>query len=126
LTNRLCSDGAQWVAQLRDRIERHEGGSPQFRLNLWRQLFDTASYNKHFQAPEEEVWSYNLPGSLDIVTNRALSKSYIAMQPDDVKTDIRADIKDIIQRGDGLKWSNEAQGIFEYPYKTYVVIARKK
>jgi len=46
--------------------------------------------------------------------------------PDDVKASIREEIKDIIYRGDGLKWSDETRGIFEYPYKTHTIIARKK
>ena len=46
--------------------------------------------------------------------------------PDDVKASIREEIKDIIHRGDGLKWSDEAQGIFEYPYRARAVISRKK
>ncbi|KAI0054448.1 S-adenosyl-L-methionine-dependent methyltransferase [Artomyces pyxidatus] len=119
-------DAAKWVAQLRDRIEQFEQGTPQFRLGLWRQLFDTTSYQKYFQAPEENTWAYNLHGSLDIVTNRAFSKSYIAVQPDDVKAQIQEDIKQIVDRGDGRTWIDESEGLFEYPYKTYVVIIRRK
>jgi len=119
-------DAAQWVAELRDRIELHEKGSPQFRLGLWRALFGTASFQKHFQPPEEKVWSYQLPGTLDIVTNRVFSKSFIAVEPDDVKAQIKEDVRGIVERGAGRKWIDESQGIFEYPYKTYVVILRQK
>ncbi|PFH54313.1 hypothetical protein AMATHDRAFT_72820 [Amanita thiersii Skay4041] len=65
---------AQWVAQIRDLIEQHEGGSPQFRLMLWRQTFDTQSYKRYFEPPIEKVWSFVLPGTLDIVVERASSK----------------------------------------------------
>jgi hypothetical protein len=65
-------------------------------------------------------------GSLDIVTNRAMSKSYIAVQPKDIQTTIEADIKNIVERGDGKQWIDEDQGFFEYPYQTLVVIFQRK
>jgi len=119
-------DGAEWVAQLRDRIEQHEKGTPQFRLNLWRATFSTPSYEKFFQPPDEQTWKYALPGTRDIVVNRALSKSYIAVLPPDEKEQVVQDIDKIIQRKDGMRWMDEEKGIFEYPYGTLVVICRRK
>ncbi|EGN95965.1 hypothetical protein SERLA73DRAFT_185418 [Serpula lacrymans var. lacrymans S7.3] len=118
-------DGAGWVAQLRDRVESHEQGTPQFRLGLWRQAFDTASYTKLFQPPEEKEWTYHLPGSVEICVNRAQSKSYIAVLPPVEKAQVVEDIKAILAKGDGKVWMDESQGLFEYPYKTLVVVARK-
>jgi len=114
-------DGAQWVAQLRDRIEHHEQGTPQFRLNLWRATFSTPSYEKYFQPPTEESWVYALPGTRDIVVNRALSKSYITVLPPDEKEQLVKDLDAILERKDGLKWMDAEKGIFEYPYSTLVV-----
>jgi hypothetical protein len=114
------------VAQIRDRIELHENGTPQFRLGLWRQAWDTPSYKTNFQPPKESEWSYKLPGTLDIVTNRAQSKSYITVLPEAEKASVAADIKDIVERGNDRVWVDESKGIFEYPYKTYVVISHKK
>lgn len=122
----FASDGAGWVAQLRDRIEQHENGSPQFRLGLWRATFDTPSYKELFAPPEEATWSYNLLGSESIVVDRACSKSYIAILPDDQKSQVVEDVKAILKKGDGLVWTDKEKGEFEYPYKTYVVIAKKK
>ena len=122
----MCSDGAAWVAQLRDRIEQHEKGTPQFRLGLWRATFDTPSYKQFFEPHEETQWSYHLVGSEDIVVNRACSKSYVAVLPEDEKNKVVQDIKGILAKGDGLVWSDKEKGEFEYPYKTYVVVARKK
>ncbi|KAF8843641.1 S-adenosyl-L-methionine-dependent methyltransferase [Paxillus ammoniavirescens] len=117
---------AGWVAQLRDRIERHEKGTPQFRLGLWRQAFATESYLENFKAPEEKEWAYHLNASERIATERALSKSYIAVLPPDEKKKVSEDIKAIIAKGDGRVWINESEGLFEYPYKTLVVVSRKK
>ncbi|KAI0670308.1 S-adenosyl-L-methionine-dependent methyltransferase [Trametes maxima] len=117
---------AAWVAQLRDRIEQHESGTPQFRLGLWRATFTTPSYVKLFEPQEENVWDYVLPGTREIVINRAHSKSYIAVLEPDLKQKVDTDIDVILQRQDGLKWIDETQGIFEYPYQTFLVISRKK
>ncbi|KAF8447430.1 S-adenosyl-L-methionine-dependent methyltransferase [Boletus edulis BED1] len=119
-------DAAGWVAQLRDRIEIHERGSPQFRLGLWRQAFSTESYNNYFKPPEEKEWVYQVATSEEICVDRALSKSYISILPPDQKQSVIDDIKAIVARGDGKVWIDESKGVFEYPYKTLVVLARKK
>ncbi|OSC99079.1 S-adenosyl-L-methionine-dependent methyltransferase [Trametes coccinea BRFM310] len=117
---------AAWVAQLRDRIEQHENGAPQFRLGLWRATFSTPSYQANFEPPEENVWDYVLHGTRDIVVNRACSKSYIAVLGPEDKQKVISDIDDILQRKDGLVWIDEKEGLFEYPYQTFLVIAKKK
>ncbi|KAJ7858120.1 S-adenosyl-L-methionine-dependent methyltransferase [Mycena olivaceomarginata] len=119
-------DAAKWVAQVRDRVEQYEGGVPQYRLGLWRQIFDTAQYQKAFEAPEEKSWSIPLPASADIVVDRVRSKSYIALLPDEEKAIVKEDLATILKKGDGKVWINESEGIFEYPYKTDVVVARRK
>jgi hypothetical protein len=45
---------------------------------------------------------------------------------DDEKAAVVRDIKALLNRGDGLVWTDKEKGEFEYPYKTYVVIAKKK
>lgn len=120
------SERAKWVAQLRDRIERHEKDTPQFRLQLWRAAFDTPGYKDNFDAPEEKVISYELLGTEQIAVDRALSKSYISILPPDDKQKVVDDIKEIVKKGEGLVWSDKEKGEFEYPYKTYTVIAKKK
>ena len=114
------------MAQVRNRIESHEQGTPQFRLGLWRRTWDTPSYKANFQPPKETKWSYKLPATLDVVTNRAHSKSYIAVLPPDEKAAVAANLKEIVERGDDKVWIDEYHGIFEYPYQTYVVISHKK
>ncbi|KAG6370096.1 S-adenosyl-L-methionine-dependent methyltransferase [Boletus reticuloceps] len=119
-------DAAGWVAQLRDRIEIHESGSPQFRLGLWRQAFSTEPYNNNFKPPEEKEWVYQVATSEEICIDRALSKSYISILPPDQKQSVIEDINAIVTRGDGKVWIDESKGVFEYPYRTLVVLARKK
>ncbi|OCH94970.1 S-adenosyl-L-methionine-dependent methyltransferase [Obba rivulosa] len=119
-------DAAAWVAQLRDSIELHESGTPQFRLGLWRATFSTPSYTASFAPPEENLWKYVLPASRDTVVDRARSKSYIAILDPEKKQEVVGGIHKILDKGDGLKWIDEKEGVFEYPYTTLVVIGRKK
>ncbi|KIY43533.1 S-adenosyl-L-methionine-dependent methyltransferase [Fistulina hepatica ATCC 64428] len=115
-----------WVGQLRSRVQAHEIGTPQFRLMLWRQTFDTPSYKKFFVAPKETNFEYKLQGTKEVVIDRACSKSYIAILPDEDKAKLRADLGAIVDRGEELVWIDESKGIFEYPYKTYIVIAERQ
>ncbi|KAG6866955.1 hypothetical protein C0991_003871 [Blastosporella zonata] len=119
-------DRARWVAQLRDRIEKHEQGTPQFRLNLWRQTFETASYQTFFQPPVEKAWPYSLPTTVDIAVDRASSKSYIAVLSPSEKANVQDYVRKIAEKGEDKVWIDEANGLFEYPYQVFVVVAHKK
>ena len=59
------------------------------------------------------------------MTDRALSKSYITILSEEEKTSVKVDIKGIVERGDGMVWKDEKEGVFEYPYKTYVVLSKR-
>jgi len=116
---------ARWVAQLRDRIERHEEGSPQFRLMLWKKVYGTPSYQKFFSESVEKIWPVTFPATADIVVNRACSKSYIAVLEENAKSKVANDVQEIVARGEDRVWIDEGAGIFEYPYQTWIVIAHK-
>ncbi|KAJ7774559.1 S-adenosyl-L-methionine-dependent methyltransferase [Mycena maculata] len=120
-------DAAKWVANVRDRIEVYENGTPQYRLGLWRQAFDTPTYQKAFESPQEySTGLYALSATVDTVVDRACSKSYIAILPEDEKSKVRKDLAVMLENDLEKVWINESEGFFEYPYKTTVVIARKK
>ncbi|TFL07306.1 S-adenosyl-L-methionine-dependent methyltransferase [Pterulicium gracile] len=119
-------DGAAWVDQIRNVYEQYEDGTPQFRLGLWRQTFETKSYQALFAPQKEHEHAYTLSANLDVVLNRALSKSYVAIRPDDVKSTIKEELTKIIQRGDGQVKSKENPAEFEFPYKTLAIVAKKK
>jgi hypothetical protein len=121
-----CREKTRWVAQIRDRIEKHEQGTPQFRLLLWRQTFDTPSYKRFFLPQVEKTWPYTLETTFEKTVDRVFSKSYVAVLPEDAKAEVRKDVADIIERGEDKVWIDEHNGTYEYPYKCYVVIAHKK
>ncbi|KAH6918533.1 S-adenosyl-L-methionine-dependent methyltransferase [Coprinopsis sp. MPI-PUGE-AT-0042] len=117
---------ADWVGQIRDLIEAHEKGTPQFRQNLWRQCFETASYKEAFQTPDEQVKPYYIEGTEQGAVDRASSKSYIAILPPDEKGRVQQTIREIVRRGDGLEWIDKEKGVFKYPYQTWLVVSQKK
>lgn len=92
---------------------------------LWRQVFDTPSYQKAFGPPQEKTWDYVLPATKETVIDRAFSKSYIAILPENEKARLQIELRKIIDLADKV-WINEQDGIFEYPYTTWVVIAQKQ
>lgn len=111
---------------MRKLYEEYEKGSPQFRLGLWRQTFDTPSYKKFFAPAEETELTYFLPGNREIVVDRVCTKSYIAVLPDDKKNAVRSQVTDIVDQGDGKIWIDESTGVFQYPYKTYIEVLKRK
>jgi len=121
----IARDRAEWVAKIRDLIEMHERGTPQFRHMLWRKTFDIQAYQNLFQSPEEKTWEYSLEATEQSVVDRALSKSYIAILPDDKKAGAQEEIRKILRTSNKV-WLNEPEGVFEYPYKAWVVVCHKK
>jgi hypothetical protein len=119
------SEAARWVAQIRDTIEIYENGTPQFRLNLWCQTFSTLAYLEHFKAPEEHTWSRVIPTTEEGAYNRAFSASYVAALGDEEKAVVRTRLRSVLERAEERIWIDEASGIFEYPYKTFLVLMHK-
>jgi hypothetical protein len=92
---------------------------------LWRQFFDTPSYQKFFGAADETEWKYTIPGTVEGVVARALSKSYISVLPDREREEVVDNLRNVLET-ERKTWIDEEGGIFEYPYETTVVTAHKK
>ncbi|EJD53007.1 S-adenosyl-L-methionine-dependent methyltransferase [Auricularia subglabra TFB-10046 SS5] len=118
-------DAANWVARLRDTIEVHEQGTPQYRLGLWKATFTTPNYQALFEKEEQQVWAWTLPTTPDRVVDRVCSKSFISLLPDDEKAKVVAAVRQIIAE-EPKTWINEQEGVFEYPYQTTLIVMRKK
>lgn len=120
-----------WVATLRPLYEKYEEGAPQFRQGLWRATFDPAVSPKYptlFEPPVEETFDWVIPTTKDAVVERVKSKSYItvlAMEKKEEYAGLEAEVKEVLNREE-KSWIDEAGGVFEYPYQSTVVIARKK
>ncbi|KAG8901077.1 hypothetical protein FRB99_005572 [Tulasnella sp. 403] len=115
-----------WVAKNRHMYERYEQGTPQFRLGLWRQMFNAPAI-QNFKTPHEEhEVVHTVPTTLKAVIERVFTKSYVAVLPESEKALLRKDIHDNTVLGEGRTWIDEENGIWEYPHKNLVVLLQKK
>ncbi|KAK0522765.1 hypothetical protein OC834_006151 [Tilletia horrida] len=113
-------DAAPWVARIRDAYEKHEHGSPQYRLGLWKKMYQTEALTQYFQALPQEDYTRILPTTHEAAWNRVLSKSYISLLGQDDLAALRKEYDQIMEDGDqhGRRWINKDEGVFEYPYIT--------
>jgi len=119
-------DAAEWVRRVRDVYEKYEQNTPQFRLGLWRATFDTDGYKQNFEPQVEQSWDRAIPTTTQGVVDRVLSKSYITQLSDNEKKELRKSIQNYVAEDGSKVWIDEAQGTFEYPYKTFLVVMNKK
>ncbi|EJD02295.1 S-adenosyl-L-methionine-dependent methyltransferase [Fomitiporia mediterranea MF3/22] len=118
-------DRARWVANLRDSFEANKN-RPSYYSGLWRTIFSTPSYDLDFYPHEETVFSYTIPATEQTVQGRICSISYMAIEPPDVQKKARETIHEIVEKDEEKVWIDKENGVFEYPYKTSVVVFRRK
>lgn len=102
----------QWVAELRDSYEKHEAGTPQARLGLWKSIFETDFYAQTYEEAELEQFHRNLPSNEQGVVDRILSKSYITALSEEEQQKVAQEMREIVKKGEGKKWINEKEGTF--------------
>ncbi|KAG8941350.1 hypothetical protein FRC04_004596 [Tulasnella sp. 424] len=113
-----------WVAANRKAYEAYEQGTPQFRLGLWRKMYEVPAI-RFFSRQEEREVTWTLPTTVDRVVERVFTKSYVAVLDQDEKDKLRTAIKANTEKGEGRTWLDKEQGIFEYPHKNLVVLLTK-
>jgi len=119
-------DAAEWVRDIREFYEKHELNTPQFRLGLWRATFDTDGYKENFEPEIEQTWDRAVPTTIEGVLDRVFSKSYITQLSDREGEQLREKVQNYLATDNSKVWMDEAQGVFEYPYKTFLVTMNKK
>lgn len=68
---------------------------------------------------------YIIPGTVEGVVARALSKSYISVLHDDEKKEVVDTLRRILET-EQKTWISEEEGVFEYPYETTVVTVHRE
>lgn len=119
-------EAAPWVAQVRDAYEKHEQNTPQYRLNLWRATFETEAYAGLFDNPEEFSWEHMVPTTEQGVIDRMHSKSFITQLSDEERSKVTEDARRYIKEDQSKVWVDKERGVFQYPYRTNLVVMRKK
>ncbi|PWN43966.1 hypothetical protein IE81DRAFT_321883 [Ceraceosorus guamensis] len=119
-------DAASWVAGLRDHYEQYENDTPQYRRMLWREPTYAAPALKDFDHLQPLAFSRELPTTIEGVTDRLLSKSYISVLGEPERTKLIDSCRKVVESSPDRKWLDEEKGIFAYPYKTDLLLFRKK
>lgn len=119
-----------WVARLRETYEKHEAGSPQYRLGLWRRPFEepetAETVSKMFQLPiQERQMNHSLSNTKNGVWQRVLSKSYIAVLGAEQKEELKKEV-DHVLAGQDIHWDTRGDDqVLQYPYTTDIVWFKK-
>ncbi|CEQ39491.1 SPOSA6832_01033 [Sporobolomyces salmonicolor] len=110
----------------RTSARRLRGLRSRYRHGYWKSIFETAFYPGTFEAPVQELYHRDLPATEQGVIDRVLSKSFITALSEEEQAKVVKEIEAVLKKGEGMKWINEDEGIFEYPYDTDLYVIRKK
>jgi hypothetical protein len=80
---------------------------------------------EHFKAPKEQIWNRAIPTTEEGVCNRVFTKSYAAVLGDEEKAVLKDKLRSVLRLGEDRVWVDEANGVFEYPYKTRLIVMHK-
>ncbi len=118
-----CRENVPWIQQLYDLAAVYDE-SRKMHTNDYRtrDLFEVPAYVQNFADPVRQTFLSLQHGTLEIATNRCMSWSLLAMLPAEEKAVARGKVEEIIRRGDGMKWSDKEEGVFELVYETLVIL----
>lgn len=118
-------DSAKWVESLRDLYEKYEMGSPQYRLGLWKQVWETEEAKELFTELQEAHFQHVQLCSDDMVWARVASKSYVACQSNEDKAALKEQVSGVLSAASDLE-RDPAFGLVKYPYQTDVFWCEKR
>ncbi len=81
-------------------------------VGYWKNTLDSESAQTDFHPWTHDVYSQTLESTEQGVIDRVLSKSYITALSQEDKDNLVAEIKRIVQKGDGKVWIDQDKGIF--------------
>lgn len=117
-----------WLSQVHDLVEIYKApDQPSSYTERWKNFFTTPVYSQLFEQPTiKEEWPTILRMTKEVAIQMAMSASMLAIQNDETKRQVRAELDRILERGEEKKWIDEQNGVFESPYRTLVAVARKR
>lgn len=117
-----------WLSQVWALVEPYQAPDQMSVLtDKWRNFFTALSFSQLFEPPTiREDWPAIVHRTDEQVIQGAMSSSMLAVQDDETKKQVVAQLEEIMRRGEGKKWVDEKNGVFESSYNTLVAVARKK
>lgn len=145
-------EASEWVGRIRDAYEVHESGTPQYRLGLWKTLFQTKTFKESFKLlPPDElpnqlganlkknvddridgstptlIVSTQTPLTLEGLQARIMSKSYITVLDSDGQQKVKDELKSLwdhhIVGNPATEWIDEKT--VKFPYVTHLYVLQK-
>lgn len=114
-----------WVAKLRAAYEKHELGTPQYRLGLWRDIWKSPVAAELFEPLREAQYSWVMQCTLETVWARVCSKSYVACLPESVRAELKVEVDAILETvakcPNEVDPPNTTAKLVTYPHITDVV-----
>ncbi|EGG12282.1 uncharacterized protein MELLADRAFT_59189 [Melampsora larici-populina 98AG31] len=146
-------EACEWAGRIRDAYEVHEAGTPQYRLGLWKTLFQTKTFKESFKLlPPDEIPNQlksnskknvddsidesiptltvttQTPLTLDGLQARILSKSYITALDSDGQQKVKDELKSVwdhhIVGNPATEWIDEKT--VKFPYVTHLYVLQKR
>ncbi|KAL5511231.1 hypothetical protein ACEPAH_4446 [Sanghuangporus vaninii] len=120
------SDNVAWVKQATELCLPFQDNSPSSREGRfqWTRIFSLPQYTKNFSSAEKNIVPYVEHRTLDNTIAFYMTLSGVAMLPGDEKEKLKDGIRTVIDRGDGLVWVDEKEGILEVPFVNILVTFR--
>jgi len=113
----------EWVGELRDYYEQFELDSPQFRLGLWKHVWEEDEAKSLFSQLQFEKVNHFLYSTKETIRQRILSKSYIACQAEEKQAEISMKLMQILE--DAVDIDYDQNGLVSFPYLTEMVWCKK-
>jgi len=118
---------APWSSQLSDYARAYDTGPRIDDIDRhWRRVFDQDAYKDNFSPPVEEKVKFVEHMTEEAVVARALSWSpFASLGEGEEKEKAKLGIREIFERGEGMKWVDKDLGILELPHETLVVVMQR-
>ncbi|KAK9723395.1 hypothetical protein K7432_001955 [Basidiobolus ranarum] len=116
---------AKWVGQIRDIYEKHEKSSPQYRLGLWKKVFETEEYHHLFNPLNEVHLQREVLSDKQTIWTRVSSKSYVASLDAEEKETLKKQILETLDKAQDIE-VDEATGHVKFPYVTDIIWCQKR
>ncbi|KAK9820666.1 hypothetical protein WJX74_002948 [Apatococcus lobatus] len=110
-----------WVHSLRTLYEQHEQGTPQFRLGLWKHVWEGQEAQEWFQPLQQRSYDWTFGLTKGQAWQRVLSKSYISCLDAPTQAQLQQQCQAVLQ-----DVPTRPDGTMEYPHTTTLVWTTSK
>ncbi|KAJ3296985.1 hypothetical protein HDU79_005051 [Rhizoclosmatium sp. JEL0117] len=115
-----------WVRAIRTMYEEFEQGTPQYRLGLWKRVWQEPEAGELFEVPlNERTFRHEQTcvGGIEAIWRRVQTKSYISVMGEEERAALREKVLKVLE---GYDVKLNADGNVEYPYTTDVFLTNVK